>query len=85
MSGRELVLVTVATAATAFWLAIVGAVRAYRQPREPPELEPTLELGPEPPALAGFLAGNFKVRRDAVPATLLDFCAQRLAEIKRWK
>ena len=37
----------------------------------------------EPPALAGFLAGNFKVRRDAVPATLLDFCARGLAEIKR--
>jgi hypothetical protein len=83
MSGRELVLVTVAAVATAVWLAIVGAVRAYRQPREPPELEPTLELGPEPPALAGFLAGNFKVRRDAVPATLLDFCARGLAEIKR--
>lgn len=70
-------------ATTAVWLVIVGAVRFFRQPREPEELEPTLELGPEPPALAGFLAGNFKVRRDAVPATLLDFCARGLAEIKR--
>jgi hypothetical protein len=70
-------------ATTAVWLLVVGAVRAFRQPREPEELEPTLELGPEPPALAGFLAGNFKVRRDAVPATLLDFCARGLAEIKR--
>jgi predicted membrane protein DUF2207 len=83
MSGRELALVIVAAAATAVWLAIVVAVRVRRQPREPEELEPTLELGDEPPALAGFLAGNFKVRRDAVPATLLDFCARGLAEIKR--
>jgi hypothetical protein len=83
MSGRELALVIVAAATTAVWLAIVVAVRVRRQPREPEELEPTLEIGAEPPALAGFLAGNFKVRRDAVPATLLDFCARGLAEIKR--
>jgi Predicted membrane protein (DUF2207) len=83
MSSGDLLLVIAASAATAVWLLIVGAVRVRRQPREPAELEPSLELGPEPPALAGFLAGNFKVRRDAVPATLLDFCARGLAEIKR--
>ena len=79
----DVALVVAAAAATGLWLLIVGAVRVRRQPREPADIEPTLELGPEPPALAGFLAGNFKVRRDAVPATLLDFCARGLAEIKR--
>ena len=79
----DVALVVAAAAGTGLWLLIVGAVRVRRQPREPADLEPTLELGPEPPALAGFLAGNFKVRRDAVPATLLDFCARGLAEIKR--
>jgi Predicted membrane protein (DUF2207) len=83
VSRSDIVYAIAVAATTGVWLAIVGAVRAYRQPREPEELEPTLELGPEPPALAGFLAGNFKVRRDAVPATLLDFCARGLAEIKR--
>jgi len=57
-----------AAATTAVWLLVVGAVRALRQPREPEYLEPTLDLGPESPALAGFLAGTFRVRRDAVPA-----------------
>ena len=83
MSRSDIVYAVAVAATTAAWLADRGAVRVRRQPREPDELEPTLELGPEPPALAGFLAGNFKVRRDAVPATLLDFCARGLAEIKR--
>jgi hypothetical protein len=83
VSRSDVVYAIAVAATTGVWLAIVGAVRAYRQPREPEELEPTLELGPEPPALAGFLAGNFRVRRDAVPATVLDLCAQGLAEIER--
>jgi hypothetical protein len=83
MSSEDLAVVIGVVATTAAWLAVVGAVRVRRQPREPEEIEPTLDLGAETPALAGFLAGNFKVRRDAVPATLLDFCARELAEIKR--
>jgi hypothetical protein len=83
VSRADVVYAIAVAAATAVWLVAVGIVRVRRQPREPAELEPTLDLGPEPPALAGFLAGNFKVRRDAVPATLLDFCARGLAEIKR--
>jgi len=83
MGRGDLVLVVAAAAATAAWLLAVGAVRAYRQPREPAELEPSMELGPEPPALAGFLAGNFRVSRNAVPATLLDLCARGLAAIER--
>jgi hypothetical protein len=80
---EDLGLIIAIVATTAAWLALVGAIRTVRQPREPEDVEPTLELGPEPPALAGFLAGNFKVRRDAVPATLLDLCARDLAEIER--
>lgn len=76
-------MVIVAAVGTAVWLLVVGAVRVYRQPREPTDLEPTLDVGPEPPALAGFLAGNFRVLREAVPATLLDLCARGLAEIER--
>jgi Predicted membrane protein (DUF2207) C-terminal domain len=83
MSRSDIVYAVAIGATTAVWLLIVGAVRAVRQPREPEHLEPTLELGPEPPALAGFLAGNFRVRRDAVPATLLDLCARDVAEIER--
>jgi hypothetical protein len=83
VSRSDIVYAIAIAATTAVWLLIVGVVRVRRQPREPAGLEPTLDLGPEPPALAGFLAGNFKVRRDAVPATLLDLCARDLAEIER--
>jgi hypothetical protein len=82
LSGADLALVIAAAVTTAAWLLAVGAVRAYRQPREPPDLEPSLDVGPEPPALAAFLAGNFRVPRDAVPATLLDLCAR--AGSRRW-
>jgi hypothetical protein len=83
VSRSDVVYAIAIGATTAVWLVIVGAVRAVRQPREPEHFEPTLELGPEPPALAGFLAGNFRVRRDALPATLLDLCARDLAQIER--
>jgi predicted membrane protein DUF2207 len=83
VSSEDLPFVIAAAIATGVWLLALGAVRAYRQPREPEDLEPTLDLGPEPPALAGFLAGNFRVRRDAVPATLLDLCSRGHAELER--
>lgn len=83
MSRSDVVYAIAIGATTAAWLLVVATVRAVRQPREPKHLEPTLDLGPEPPALAGFLAGNFRVRRDAVPATLLDLCARHVAEIER--
>jgi Predicted membrane protein (DUF2207) C-terminal domain len=83
VSRSDIVYAIAVATTTAVWLLIVGAVRFSRQPREPESRQPTLELGPEPPALAGFLAGNFRVRRDAVPATLLDLCARDLAEIQR--
>src|SRR6185369_1581117 len=43
---------------------------------------PTLDLGPEPPAVANLLVHDFRVTQDAVPATLLDLAARRLVEIE---
>lgn len=83
MTRSDVPFVIAAAVATAVWMLAVAAVRAYRQPREPEELEPTLELGPEPPALAAFLADNFRVPRDAVPATLIDLCSRGHAELER--
>ena len=83
MSARDLPLVVAAAATTAAWLLAVGLIRARRQPREPRELEPSLELGPEPPALAALLADNFRVPRDAVPATLIDLGARGFVEVER--
>ena len=69
-------------AATAPWLLAVGVVYLRRRPARPEPGPPTLDLGPEPPAVANFLVHGFRATRDAVPATLLDLAARRLVEIE---
>jgi hypothetical protein len=69
-------------AATAPWLLAVGVVYLRRRPTRPEQGTPTLDLGPEPPAVANLLVHDFRVTRDAVPATLLDLAARRLVEIE---
>jgi Predicted membrane protein (DUF2207) len=69
-------------AATAPWLLAVGVVYLRRRPTRPEQGPPTLDLGPEPPAVANLLVHGFRVTRDAVPATLLDLAARRLVEIE---
>ena len=58
-------------ATTLAWLAAVAVVYLRRRPNRPSTGPPTLELGPEPPAVANFLVHDFRVTREAVPATLL--------------
>ena len=69
-------------AATAPWLLAVAIVYLRRRPEKPEPGPPTLDLGPEPPAVANLLVHDFRVTRDAVPATLLDLAARRLVEIE---
>jgi Predicted membrane protein (DUF2207) len=69
-------------AATAPWLLAVAIVYVRRRPDKPEPGPPTLDLGPEPPAVANLLVHDFRVTRDAVPATLLDLAARRLVEIE---
>jgi hypothetical protein len=69
-------------AATAPWLLAVGVVYLRRRPTKPEPGPPTLDLGPEPPAVANLLVHDFRVTQDAVPATLLDLAARRLVEIE---
>src|SRR5919198_1249696 len=69
-------------AATAPWLLAVAVVYLRRRPDEPEPGPPTLDLGPEPPAIANLLVHDFRVTRDAVPATLIDLAARRLVEIE---
>jgi predicted membrane protein DUF2207 len=69
-------------AATAPWLLAVAIVYLRRRPNQPHPGPPTLELGTEPPAIANLLVHDFRVTRDAVPATLLDLAARRLVEIE---
>jgi hypothetical protein len=69
-------------AATAPWLLAVAVVYLRRRPPRPEPGPPTLDLGPEPPAVANFLVHGFRASRDAVPATLIDLAARRLVEIE---
>ncbi|HEX6699883.1 MAG TPA: hypothetical protein VF101_04055 [Gaiellaceae bacterium] len=69
-------------AATAPWLLAVAIVYFRRRPPKPEPGPPTLDLGPEPPAVANLLVHDFGVTRDAVPATLIDLAARRLVEIE---
>jgi hypothetical protein len=76
------VTIAATAAATAPWLLAVGVVYLRRRPARPEPGPPTLDLGPEPPAVANFLVHGFRATRDAVPATLIDLAARRLVEIE---
>ncbi len=77
-----MLLVLTALAAGA-WLVAAGIVFVLRRPPEPPVGQKTLDLGPEPPAVANFLVHGFRVTSDAVPATLLDLAARNVIELEQ--
>ena len=68
---------------TLLWLALAAFVFASRAPPRPEAGPRTLDLGPEPPALANFLVNDFRVTGEAVPATVLDLAARRFAEVEQ--
>ncbi|MGH2723261.1 MAG: DUF2207 family protein [Actinomycetota bacterium] len=74
-------LIVAAAAGVALWLGAVATVRIRRQPLTPRAGPATAELRPEPPAVANMLVNDFRVTRDALPATLLDLAARRIVEI----
>ena len=69
-------LIAVGAVLAAGWLAAIGVIRLIREPRNPHPAAETMDLGPEPPALANLLTSNFRVTPVAVPATLLDLAAR---------
>jgi hypothetical protein len=72
----------VAASAVGLWLLVVAAVRWARRPVEARVGARTLDLGPEPPAVANLLANDFDVTREALPATLLDLAARDVVELE---
>jgi predicted membrane protein DUF2207 len=81
--GFDLVLAVVAAASGAAWLVAAGILYLARKPPEPPVGPRTLELGPEPPAVANFLVNDFRVQEDAVPATLIDLAARNVVDVEQ--
>jgi len=83
LSGPDPVLALAVLASGAMWLLAVAVVYKLRRPPEPPVGPRTLELGPEPPAVANFLVSDFRVTGEAIPATLLDLAARGALEIEQ--
>jgi hypothetical protein len=67
-------------------LLLAGAVMVWwwrrTRPRRPRAAPPTLDFGPEPPAVVDLLTGGFTVEHDAVVATLVDLAARRRLSIE---
>jgi hypothetical protein len=83
LSGTDGVLAVAAFVACIVWLIAAGAVFVLRRPPEPTVGPRTLELGPEPPAVANFLVNDFRVTDDAVPATLIDLAARNVVDVEQ--
>jgi hypothetical protein len=83
LEGTDLALALAALATGAVWLAASGVVFLSRRPPEPPIGPKTLELGPEPPAVANFLVNGFRVTDEAVPATLIDLAARNVVDVEQ--
>jgi hypothetical protein len=58
------------------WLSVVSALVLVTLQRYPSASSLSMELGPEPPALAGFLLHSVKVPPAAVAATVVDLAAR---------
>jgi hypothetical protein len=78
-----LVFIVAALVTSAAWCVAAGAVFVSRRPPEPTVGPRTLELGPEPPAVANLLVNHFRVTDDAVPATLIDLAARNVLDIEQ--
>ena len=83
VSGRETEVVLLGVVAGALWLAAAAFFDAARHPADPPVGARTLELGPEPPAVANLLVHEFRVTDEAVAATLIDLAARRFVEVEQ--
>jgi hypothetical protein len=82
LGGAEPVVVVAGVVGCLLWLAAATFVYALRSPPRPPVGPLTLDLGPEPPAIANLLVTEFRVTDEAVPTTSLDLAARRIVEIE---
>jgi hypothetical protein len=74
--GFSLPALIAAAAVAVAWLAAAAAVWTARRPPDVDAAAATMELGPEPPAIASLLCDDYEVRTEVAPATLLDLAAR---------
>ncbi len=74
--GFSLPVLVAAAAVAVAWLAAASAAWVARRPPHVDGDPPTMDLGPEPPAIAALLCNDYDVRTETAPATLLDLAAR---------
>ncbi|HEY8215629.1 MAG TPA: hypothetical protein VIH82_00745 [Acidimicrobiia bacterium] len=75
------VLVAAAGVALGWWVVLAVVVAARRPPRIASRSTGSLDLPPEPPAVAGILANDFEVTAETAPGVVLDLAARGFAEL----
>jgi hypothetical protein len=77
-------LVVAASASLAAWIALVAFAAFATRARDPEAQPAALELGgDEPPAVVNLLTNGWKVRGEAVPATLVDLAARKVVSFEQ--
>ncbi len=77
-------LVLAAVAVTAIWLLLLLAFAVSTRPRGVEAAAPTMDLGPEPPAIVNLLVNHCRVTTYGLQATLLDLAARKFIEIEEY-
>jgi hypothetical protein len=72
----------IGVALLAIWFLLALMLRIIRRPSRAATGTPTMDLGPESPAVANLLVNDFRLTPDALPATLLDLAARRFMDIE---
>src|SRR3954447_9268260 len=73
-----------AVIALGVWLVVLGALAVATRAREPNAAAPTMELGgDESPGVVNLVTNGWAVGKEAVPATLIDLAARKIAAFER--
>ncbi|HEX5369641.1 MAG TPA: hypothetical protein VFY10_09545 [Dehalococcoidia bacterium] len=77
-------LAAAAAIAIATWLLLLGAFALFTRPKAIEAAEPTMDLGPEPPAVADYLVNMCRATAHAIPGTLVDLAARHYVQIEEY-
>src|SRR5512142_4497 len=83
MTMMQLLGVGVAAASVGVWVLAYLIALFVTRPGRPEPAPPTPDLGPEPPAVAGLLAGGWAPTEDLAEATLIDLAARHHLEFRQ--
>jgi hypothetical protein len=80
--GFSLPVLLAAAGVAAVWLLVTAAIWLIRRPPGVDGTPATMDLGPEPPAIAALLCDGYDVRTETAPTTLLDLAAREVIRLE---